>query len=84
MIYPYVEFKMSLKRRHIFYVINIMLPCVLLSLLVMALFWVPPSAGEKITGGVAVLCAFTVFLLLLADIVPRTSLHVPIIGKWLI
>ena len=58
-------------------------PCLgaLLSVLILMVFCVPPEAGEKISAGISVLLAFTVFLLMLADNVPRTSLDVPILGK---
>jgi len=59
---------------------NIILPCTLLSVLMLLVFCVPPDAGEKISVGISVLLAFTVFLLMLADSVPRTSLDVPILG----
>ncbi len=80
--YPYVEFTLYLRRRHTFYVMNIILPCTLLSVLVMIVFCLPPDAGEKISLGISVLLAFTVFLLMVAENVPRTSLHIPVMGKY--
>lgn len=79
--YPYVEFTLFLRRRYTFYVMNIILPCTMLSVLVMIVFCLPPDAGEKISLGISVLLAFTVFLLMVAENIPRTSLHIPIMGK---
>ncbi|KAK2139800.1 hypothetical protein LSH36_1607g00011, partial [Paralvinella palmiformis] len=81
--YPYVIFTLFLRRRYTFYVMNIILPCSLLSVLVMIVFCLPPDAGEKISLGISVLLAFTVFLLMVAENVPRTSLHIPIMVIYL-
>ena len=79
--YSKVVFTMVLSRRYMFYIMNIIVPCSLLSALILVVFCVPPDAGDKISAGISVLLAFTVFLLMLADNVPRTSLEVPILGE---
>ena len=79
--YPHVIFTLNLKRRYKFYMMNIVLPCLMLSVLIMVGFFLPPEAGEKISLGISVLLAFTVFLLMIADNIPRTSLAIPLIGR---
>ena len=78
--YSYVEYTLFLRRRYTFYVMNVIVPCILLSVLVMVGFCLPPDAGEKISLGISVLLAYTVFLLMVAENVPRTSLRTPVIG----
>lgn len=79
--YAHVIFTLHLKRRYKFYIMNIVLPCVMLSVLIMIGFCLPPEAGEKISLGISVLLAFTVFLLMIADNIPRTSSAIPLIGN---
>jgi len=78
--YPYVEFALALRRRPAFYVLHVIVPCVFVSVLAMVGFRLPPDAGEKVSLGMSVVLAHIVFILLLAETVPRTSLHVPVIG----
>ena len=60
--------------------LNIILPCVMLSILQLMVFLVPPSAGEKVSLGVTVLLSFTVFLLMVSDNMPQTSLYIALLG----
>ena len=53
----------------------------MLSVLIMIGFCLPPEAGEKISLGISVLLAFTVFLLMIAESIPKTSSAIPLIGE---
>jgi hypothetical protein len=62
---------------------NIIFPCIWLSILSLLGFWLPPDSGEKITLGITVLLAFSVFMLLIAESMPATSEMVPLIEIYL-
>uniref|UniRef100_H2XT96 Neurotransmitter-gated ion-channel transmembrane domain-containing protein n=2 Tax=Ciona intestinalis TaxID=7719 RepID=H2XT96_CIOIN len=47
-------------------------------------FFLPVGSMEKITLCISVLVALTVFLILIIDIVPSTSLVVPLLGQYLL
>jgi len=81
--YSYVSSKLSMKRRLPYYFVNVMLPCFMLSTLVLVTFAIPPEAGEKISCGISVLLAFTVFLLYVSECVPKTSLQMPVLAVYL-
>ncbi len=65
-----------------FYVLNIILPCVMLSVLQLMVFRVPSPAGEKVSLSITLLLSFTVFLLMVSDNMPQTSTSVPLLGEW--
>ena len=44
-------------------------------------FLLPPDSGEKVTLGLTVLLAFSVFMLLVAENMPPTSEYIPLIGN---
>ncbi|CAJ1064141.1 acetylcholine receptor subunit gamma-like [Xyrichtys novacula] len=83
--YQEITFNIIIQRKPLFYVINIILPCSLISSLVVLAYFLPAQAGgQKLTVSISVLLAQTVFLFLIAQKVPETSLSVPLIGKYLI
>nr|AAR29367.1 acetylcholine receptor delta subunit [Hypnos monopterygius] len=81
--YQDVTFYLIIKRKPLFYVINFITPCVLISFLAALAFYLPAESGEKMSTAVCVLLAQTVFLLLISQRLPETALAVPLIGKYL-
>ena len=65
-----------------FYILNIILPCIMLSILQLCVFLAPPPSGEKISLSITVLLSFTVFLLIVSESMPQTSLNVPLLGNY--
>eukprot|EP00076_Gallus_gallus_P016867 XP_015136401.1 neuronal acetylcholine receptor subunit alpha-10 isoform X2 [Gallus gallus] len=81
--YPDVTYMLLLRRRASFYIFNLLLPCVMISFLAPLGFYLPADSGEKVSLGVTVLLALTVFQLLVAESMPPSE-SVPLIGKYYI
>lgn len=78
-----VVFKFILRRKTLFYTVNLIIPCVLISFVSVCVFALPADAGEKITLCISILLALVVFLLLISKILPP-SLTIPLIAKYLL
>ncbi|XP_036823354.1 neuronal acetylcholine receptor subunit beta-2-like [Oncorhynchus mykiss] len=81
--YVDITYDFIIRRKPLFYTINLIIPCVLITSLAILVFYLPSDCGEKMTLCISVLLALTVFLLLISKIVPPTSLDVPLVGKYL-
>eukprot|EP00094_Tigriopus_californicus_P003578 TCALIF_03441-PA protein Name:"Similar to nAChRbeta2 Acetylcholine receptor subunit beta-like 2 (Drosophila melanogaster)" AED:0.20 eAED:0.20 QI:178/0.77/0.7/1/0.88/0.8/10/0/416 len=79
-----ITFYMTLRRKTLFYTVNLIIPCVGISFLTVLVFYLPSDSGEKVTLCISILLSLTVFFLLLAEIIPPTSLAVPLLGKYLL
>ncbi|XP_038073441.1 neuronal acetylcholine receptor subunit alpha-10-like [Patiria miniata] len=82
--YPYalLHFTIVVQRRSLFYVFNLLVPCMLVSALTMLSFYLPADAGEKVTLCITILLSLTVFLLLVAETMPPTSDVIPLIAQY--
>lgn len=78
--YPDVKFFIHVRRKTLYYMSNVVFPCVMLSALTLLVFLLPPDSGEKIGLGITVLLAFSVFVLQIAEKMPETSESVPLVG----
>ena len=70
---PGIKMEVVLERRYLFYVYYIMCPLLFLALLNMAVFYLPPSSGERTSVAVTIFLAFIVYMSVLNDTVPTSS-----------
>jgi len=82
-IYPNVQATFKIRRKTLYYMYNIVFPCMMMSTLTVLVFCMPPDSGEKIALGVTVILAFSVFMLAIAERMPETSESIPLIGIYL-
>ena len=72
-----------IRRKTLYYMYNIVFPCMMMSTLTVLVFCMPPDSGEKIALGVTVILAFSVFMLAIAERMPETSESIPLIGNYI-
>ncbi|XP_006922185.1 neuronal acetylcholine receptor subunit alpha-4 [Pteropus alecto] len=83
-VYPDITYAFVIRRLPLFYTVNLIVPCLLISGLTVLVFYLPSDCGEKVTLCISVLLSLTVFLLLITEIIPSTSLVIPLIGEYLL
>ncbi|VDM75288.1 unnamed protein product [Strongylus vulgaris] len=93
-----VTFDISLRRKTLFYTVNLVIPCMLIgyiakvnfackehfsAILTTFVFYIPPIE-HKMTFSISILVSLTVFYLVLIELIPPTSLVLPLIGRYLL
>ena len=82
--YPSVTVNIRIRRKALFYLSNLIIPCAVIALLASLSFFLPTNNGERISLVVTVLLSLTVYMLIVSDTMPATSEVVPLIGKFYI
>uniref|UniRef100_A0A0R3S0J7 Neur_chan_LBD domain-containing protein n=1 Tax=Elaeophora elaphi TaxID=1147741 RepID=A0A0R3S0J7_9BILA len=79
--YVDITYYFVLHRKTLFFTCNLIVPCFLISFLTTTVFYL---TDHKITFSISILVTLTVFFLVLIDIMPPTSLVIPMFGRYLI
>ena len=82
--YPSVTVHIRIRRRALFYLSNLVIPCGVIAILASLSFFLPSNNGERISLVVTVLLSLTVYMLIVSEAMPPTSEVVPLIGKFYI
>ncbi|CAH8658983.1 unnamed protein product [Heterobilharzia americana] len=78
--YPVLRYLIRIYRNPSFHLFILIVPCLLLSLLSLVVFWLPPDSSAKMMLAINIFVAFFVLLLLLAKSMPSAIKNFPIIG----
>lgn len=78
--YPFVMFVINMRRRTLYFIVNLIFPCVLISFMSVLGFSLPPDSGEKIGLEITTLLSIMMFSQIITGIIPESSLSVPKIG----
>uniref|UniRef100_A0A8D2CLJ3 Acetylcholine receptor subunit alpha n=1 Tax=Sciurus vulgaris TaxID=55149 RepID=A0A8D2CLJ3_SCIVU len=83
---PYLDitYHFVMQRLPLYFIVNVIIPCLLFSFLTSLVFYLPTDSGEKMTLSISVLLSLTVFLLVIVELIPSTSSAVPLIGKYML
>ncbi|XP_048731356.2 neuronal acetylcholine receptor subunit alpha-9-like [Ostrea edulis] len=79
-----LEIQLILKRKSLYFVINMLAPILLLSLLNPLVFALPIDSGERISYAITIFLSFAVFMTLLSDNIPKTSEPMALMSYFLI
>ncbi|XP_069107931.1 neuronal acetylcholine receptor subunit alpha-2-like [Argopecten irradians] len=80
----FLSFVMTLERRYEFYVMNVIVPILLTSLLTPMVFKLPSESGERISFILTVVLALEVLLTVVSTHMPATSLHTSVMEVYLV
>lgn len=79
-----ITFTFVFKRRPLYYVFNVIAPCIVLVSMVLFSFLLPAESGERLSLNITVMLALAVFLQFLSGSLPRNSDSTPILSVFFI
>ncbi|CAH1802540.1 unnamed protein product [Owenia fusiformis] len=80
--YPDVTYTIGLKRVSVYHRYMFLFPVIMLCILTMFLFVLPPESGEKVNLGIGIVLAYVFMLLMLENYLPTELTQVPMIGAY--
>ncbi|VDM76408.1 unnamed protein product [Strongylus vulgaris] len=83
--YPSIDitYYVQIRRKKLFYTVNLIVPCASLAALTSWVFYLPCESHQKVQLCISILVSLTIFFLLLIEIIPPTSIAIPLIVKYL-
>ncbi|XP_038055957.1 neuronal acetylcholine receptor subunit alpha-7-like [Patiria miniata] len=77
--FPQIIYRLTFQRASLVYIFSILIPSILLAMLTLMVFCIPPESGEKISLGITNLLAFVLFQQLISGSMPPIGDETPIL-----
>ena len=81
---PQIQFTLELKRLPAFFENAVIVPCIIMTLMTAMVFVLPSESGEKVSLGTTLMLSYTVLILMISDVTPRTGTSTPLLCKYFI
>ncbi|XP_046560407.1 neuronal acetylcholine receptor subunit alpha-7-like [Haliotis rubra] len=81
--FSFLYVDIDLERRPMFFVLNVILPVVVLSFLNIFVFSLPCDCGEKVSYAITCLLSLTVFMSIVSGLLPKSSDNIPKVTVYL-
>ncbi|KAF7646483.1 hypothetical protein LDENG_00187550, partial [Lucifuga dentata] len=82
--YAEMKFHVVIRRRPLFYTVNLLLPSIFLMVMDVVGFYLPPDSGERVSFKITLLLGYSVFLIVVSDTLPATAIGTPLIGVYFV
>lgn len=83
--YSYVRFTFEFERTEAsFFALNVILPCILLSMMNLLVFFLPPESGEKVSFVMTNVLTLVLFQQLVATMLPASGDDTPLLSEYTI
>ncbi|KAK1336365.1 LOW QUALITY PROTEIN: hypothetical protein QTO34_004171 [Cnephaeus nilssonii] len=82
--YAEMKFYVVIRRRPLFYAVNLLLPSIFLMVMDIVGFYLPPESGERVSFKITLLLGYSVFLIIVSDTLPATAIGTPLIGVYFV
>ncbi|XP_053385794.1 neuronal acetylcholine receptor subunit alpha-3-like [Mercenaria mercenaria] len=76
-------FTLKFRRRPLFHMLNTLFPVVLMGFLTVAVFKLSPESGERVGLALTILLAYAVYLSVMAESIPQTSLSASLLSSYI-
>lgn len=82
--YAEMKFYVVIRRRPLFYAVNLLLPSIFLMIMDIVGFYLPPDSGERVSFKITLLLGYSVFLIIVSDTLPATAIGTPLISVYFV
>ncbi|XP_038672981.1 5-hydroxytryptamine receptor 3A-like isoform X1 [Scyliorhinus canicula] len=78
--YDYVSWEVTIKRRPMFYIVNLLIPSAFLMATDIMSFYLPTHSFDRASFKMTLMLGYSVFLIIVKDLLPSNSTHTPLIA----